>query len=244
MNTHNELTIAYPTITSHQSYNLLEYQRVNNTLLKQTNNIDDDEKEIAYLTELELFITNTLKENQKKIQHKFRMIENSKNFDCSKIQELPDDMIGEIKSYLEPELKFTRKFSVLRLIHSGLPYPESVYTWLDKVPKKLIIDLIRSCDIYPSRVNTSDKKEEWCNVIYHQINLEFNREKYSTRIDKLIERHSYQYGRDKLVERWYKVVLHIYVFQKYRRELETKLKKTDRKIYELKNRLISVKKYI
>jgi hypothetical protein len=244
MNTH-ELKIAYPLITSHKlSYDLLEYQRVNNTLLKQTCSIDDDEKEFAYLTELELFITNTLKENQKKIQHQFRMIENSKNFDCSKIQELPDDMIDEIKSYLEPELKFTRKFSVLRFIHSVLPYPASVYTWLDKVPKKLIIDLIRSCNIYPSNVTTGEKKEEWCNFIYHQINLEFNREKYSTRIDKLLERHSYHYSGDKLVERWFKVVLHIHVFQKYRRELEIKLKKNDRKIYELKNRIISVKQNI
>jgi hypothetical protein len=152
-------------------------------------------------------------------------------------------MIGEIKSYLEPELKFTRRFSILRELHSGFVTLGwlDVDRWLANVPKKLIIDLITSCHIYATNVKSGDKKDEWCKFIYYQIGKLFSKDKSAIRVDKLIEQNKPEYCSGLIAEKWFRIVLHIYVFQKYRRELESKLKKTDKKICDFKNKKIVVK---
>jgi hypothetical protein len=121
----------------------------------------------------------------------------------------------------------------------------SVDGWLVNVPKKLITNLITDCGIYPSDVKSGDKKEEWCKFIYHQFQNLFSQKKSAIMINKLMEQHKYQYdNRELIVDKWFKIVLHIYCFNNYRKLLEGKLKKTDDKVRILKNRIITIKKNI
>ena len=79
----------------------------------------------------------------------------------------------------------------------------------------------------------------------HQFQNLFCYSKKKTRVDKLMEQHKYIYdNRELIVDKWFKIVLHIYCFINYRRLLERKLKKTDDKIRILKNRIITIKKNI
>jgi len=253
MITHAELKTAYPLIghSSDAVWELHKYRCKSRDISNPSSKIDDDDCEVAYLKELEIFMNDTHTKGITKIKNKLALIENSKKIDCNKIQILPEDILYEIKSYLEPELKFTRKFCMLRGLVEEININFVTLSWMDidmwlmNVPKKLLMNLITGCGIYPSDVKSSDKKEEWCKFICCQFNILFSKEKSAIRIDKLMEQHKYEYdNRELIVEEWFKIVLHIYCFNNYRKLLEGKLKKTDDKIRILKNRIITIKKNI
>jgi hypothetical protein len=253
------LKTAYPLITegSHDLWKAQQYQTTSKDISKPSSKIDDDETEVAYLKEIELFMTETHTKEITKIKNKLAFIEKTQRFDCSKILLLPEDMIGEIKSYLEPELKFTRRFFIIRHLDMGginLGWKDvswlnvswmDVDRWLVNVPKKIVMNVITGCGIYPTGVKSGDKKDEWCKFIHHQFHNLFSKEKSAIRIDKLMEQHKYIYDNSELIiDKWFKIVLYIYCFNNYRRLLERKLKKTDDKIRILKNRNIVINKNI
>ena len=73
MNNITDLKIAYPLITAvGLHYDIQEYQRSSNKILRPTATMNE-EKEIAYLTELEVFITHTYTNTIKSIKNKFRI---------------------------------------------------------------------------------------------------------------------------------------------------------------------------
>jgi len=257
MITDAELRTTYPLISTDNGccavWKLRQYRDTRNIYISTTTSskIDDDDDEVAYLKELEIFMNDTHTQEITKIKNKLDLIENSKKIDCNKIQNLPEDILYEIKSYLEPELKFTRKFCMLRQLVEEIKIGTlgwmDVDRWLVKVPKKLLMNLIKDCGIYPSDfiLKSGDKKEEWCKFICYQFNKLFSKEKSAIMINKLMEQHKYQYDTRELIgDKWFRVLLHISMFQKYRKELEGKLKKTDNKIKVLKNSNITIKKNI
>lgn len=251
-----DLKTAYPLLTNEHNNTMYRLEQISSNckdIFEPSTKIDDEETEINYLRELEVFLKDIHNTEIKRINNRIRLITNSNNFDGSKVKNLPHDIIYEIASYLEPEIKFTRKFSMLRQLDMGFVTLGwiDVYRFVEKVPKKLIIDLIYDCRIYPSEVKSSDKKEEWCKFIYTQIHTLFSKEKSAIRIDKLIEQHTlpiFYCNKDLIVDfivdKWFKVILHIVAYKNYRKLLEGKLKKTDTKIKVLKNTKIVVKKNI
>jgi len=260
MITDAELKTTYPLISTNNGccavWKLRQYRDTRNIYISTTTSskIDDDDCEVAYLKELEKFMNDTHNQEITKIKNKLDLIENSKKIDCNKIQNLPEDILYEIKSYLEPELKFTRKFCMLRQLVEEIKIGTlgwmDVNRWLVNVPKKLLMNLIKDCGIYPSDfiLKSGDKKEEWCKFICYKFNNLFSKEKSAIRIDKLMEQHNNHIlikdNRELIVDKWFRVLLHISMFQKYRKELEGKLKKTDNKIKVLKNSNITIKKNI
>jgi hypothetical protein len=236
----------YPLInTQNKVYKLKQIEVAFKELQTETNNIKSDEEEVVYLEQLENFITNTYLKNLTEIKNRTAMIERTKKFDFNKIKNLPDDCIFEIKSYLEPELNYVRKFSILRQIDSGFSWWRDVDDYIFKVPKKLIIALKESCAIYPSMyVKSGDQKEKWCRMIIDETQKLFSKKKDMLRVDKLLSNRDAEWSSDpqiKLIDKWFKFFLYIHTFKKYRAELESKLKKTDTKISSLKNKKIVVK---
>ena len=247
-----QLKTAYPLLANEHNNTMYRLQEVSSNckyIFDGSNKLDDEETEINYLRELEVFLKDIHNTEIKRINNRIGLITNSNNFDVSKVKNLPQDMIYEIASYLEPEINFTRKFSILRKLDmrfDTLGWFE-VAGWLVNIPKKLIMDLLNQCEIYPSGVTTSEKKEEWCKVIYTQIHTLFSKEKSAIRIDKLIEQHTppiLSCNKDLIIDKWFKVILHIVAYKNYIKLLEGKLKKTHTKIKVLKNTKIVVKKNI
>lgn len=242
-----ELKTAYPLITeeSHDLWKAQQYQTFSKDISKPSSKIDDDETEVAYLKEIELFMTETHTKEITKIKNKLAFIEKTQRFDCSKILLLPEDMIGEIKSYLEPELKFTRRFFILRQLDIGFGSWMDVDRFLSNIPKKIVMNVITGCGIYPSTIKSKDLKDEWCKFIQHQFNNLFCLGKIRIRIDKLMEQHNYIYdNRERIIDRWFKIMLCLVSFKRYRAELEAKHKKTDARLKVLKNTIIKIKKNI
>lgn len=236
----------YPLInTQNKVYKLKQIEVAFKELQHEVNNIKSDEEEVLYLEQLENFITNTYMSEITKIKKREKQIERTKNFDCSKIKNLPPDMVYEIKSYLAPELNYVRKFSILRQLDSGFSWWRDVETYLWKVPKKLIIAMKDSCNIYPSMsIASKDDKEKWCRMIIDETQRLFSKKKDEMRVDKLLANRDAEWSLDpniKLIDKWFKFFLYIHTFKKYRAELESKLKKTDTKISSLKNKKIVVK---
>jgi hypothetical protein len=236
----------YPLInTQNKVYKLKQIEVAFKELQTETNNIKSDEEEVVYLEQLENFITNTYLKNLTEIKNRTAMIERTKKFDFNKIKNLPDDCIFEIKSYLEPELNYVRKFSILRQIDSGFSWWRDVDDYIFKVPKKLIIDLKDKCNIYPSMyVKSGDQKEKWCRMIVDETQKLFSKKKDMMRVDKLLANRDAEWSSDpqiKLIDKWFKFFLYIHTFKKYRAELESKVKKTDEKLTTLKNKKIVVK---
>ena len=241
-----ELKANYPVLWEVNCIHKLRQHQVNcEELFKQTNQINNDKDEVEYLEEYENFLMNTYLENLTKIKKRTAMIERTKNFDCSKIKNLPDDCIFETKSYLAPELNYVRKFSILRQLDSGFSWWRDVDDYIFKVPKKLIIDLKDKCNIYPSMyVKSGDQKEKWCRMIIDETQKLFSKKKDEMRVDKLLANKDAEWSSDpniKLIDKWFKFFLYIHTFKKYRAELETKVKKTDEKLALLKNKKIVVK---
>ena len=225
----------YPLLSKESSYRLRTINYSCDDLLKGANTIKDEADEIAYLRELELFYTNNYMSEITKIKKRTDMIERAKNFDCNMVKNLPDDIICSIKGYLEPELNFTRKFSILRQINSGFAWWRDIDDYLIKVPKKLIIALKKSCCIIPrADVVSRDSKEAWCRMIDEETAKLFCKNNDLMRVDKLLAGRECEWGLRPQLDRWFMFFLYIHTFKKYRATLEGKLKKTDEKISSLK----------
>jgi phosphoenolpyruvate synthase/pyruvate phosphate dikinase len=154
-------------------------------------------------------------------------------------------MIIEIKSFLQPEIQYATRFTMLRSIqsrYSGLWEVE--YNLMGKVPKKLIMDLVEKCKIYPSMyVKSKDQKEKWCRMIIEETN-KFDYQKSITRMDKLLALNNEEWSSDpneKRIDKWYKFYLYIFVYKKYRAELEADIKNKTEKLTILKNKKFVVK---
>ena len=202
-----QLKTAYPLLANEHNNTMYRLQEVSSNckyIFDGSNKLDDEETEINYLRELEVFLKDIHNTEIKRINNRI-------------------DMRFDTLGWFE------------------------VAGWLVNIPKKLIMDLLNQCEIYPSGVTTSEKKEEWCKVIYTQIHTLFSKEKSAIRIDKLIEQHTppiLSCNKDLIIDKWFKVILHIVAYKNYRKLLEGELKKTDTKIKVLKNTKIVVKKNI
>jgi hypothetical protein len=243
MNTTDPLITAYPTFAENNiRYHIIQHNLNCKKLIETASSINNNKDEIRYLNDLQKFINNSLLEITTRINNKTTMIERSKNFDIEKVKNLPDDIIGVIKSYLEPEITYTRKFSILRSIDSNFGYWTDVYNYLDKVPKKIIIELKKTCDIYPViYVCSKEQKEKWCRMIIDETNRLFSKAKDDVRIDKLLECQSNQYSTPSVLDKWFKFFLCINTFKKHRKYLEGKVRKTDAKLSMLKIQNIVIK---
>jgi len=242
-----ELKANYPLITELNGTMRMEQTIVGfSELRKGANQIATDEDEVAYLKSLDNFIDDVVNKKKKEIQNKLAMIERVKKFDAINfVKYLPYDMVYVIKQYLQPELTYTRKFSILRQIDSGFSWWRDVDDYLFKVPKKLLINLKESCAIFPSMsVAPKEQKERWCRMIVDETQKLFSKKKDMMRVDKLLANRDAEWSCDpnyKQLDKWYKFFLYIHTFKKYRAELESKVKKTDAKIALLKNKKIVVK---
>jgi hypothetical protein len=242
-----ELKANYPLINENCGLMRMEHTILaTNELLTKANQIATDDDEVAYLKSLEDFIDDVANKQKKQIKNKLDMMERVKKFDMINfIKYLPYDMVYTIKKYLEPELTYTKKFSILRHIDSGFSWWRDVDEYLFKVPKKLLVNCFESCAIHPSMsVASKDQKERWCRMIVDETQKLFSKKKDMMRIDKLLANRDAEWSCDpklKVIDKWYKFFLYIHTFKKYRAELEGKVKKTDAKITLLKNKKIVVK---
>jgi hypothetical protein len=235
----------YPLIdTQHKVYKLKQIETSLRELQTEANNTKSDEAEVAYLEQLENFISNTYYKNITEIRKRTDLIERTKRFDISKVQYLPPDMIGEIKSYLQPEIKYATRFTMIRSIqqrYTGLWEVE--YNLMGNVPKKILMDLVEKCNIYPTMsVRSKDQKEKWCRMIIEEIG-KWNYEKSLIRTDKLLALHNEEWSSttEKRIDKWYKFFLYIIVYKKYRVELATSIHNKTEKLNILKNKKIVVK---
>jgi hypothetical protein len=235
-----ELTEHYPSLSS---YYLQQNITNCDVIFKISNQTNNDKDEVEYLEQYQHFLMNNYYGEITKINRKKKMIERIKNFDCSKIQNLPKDLIKEIKSYLEPELNYVRKFSILRKLDMlEFSWWRDVETYLWKVPKKLIIATKESCCIFPcNSVASKDNKEKWCRMIMNETSRLFSKKHDGMRVDKLFGvKQDTEFG-VKQIDKWFKFFLYIHTFKKYRAKLESNKKQTNTKIYSLKNKKIVVK---
>jgi len=235
----------YPLIdTTNKVYKLKQIETALRELQTEANNTKNDEAEVAYLEQLENFIANTYYRNITEIRKRTDLIERTKRFDISKVQYLPPDMIGEIKSYLQPEIKYATRFALLRSIqqrYTGLWEVE--YNLMGNVPKKILMDLVEKCNIYPTMsVRSKDQKEKWCRMIIEEIG-KFSYEKSLARMDKLLALHNEEWSStsEKRIDKWYKFFLYIMVYKKYRVELAKSIHNQTEKLNNLKNKKIVVK---
>lgn len=236
----------YPLIdTQNKVYKLKQIETLLRELQTEANNTKSDEAEVAYLEQFENFIANTYYKNITEIRKRTNLIERTKNFDISKVQYLPPDMVYEISTYLQPEIKYATQFTMLRSIQSRYSSVFEVeYMLLGNVPKNLLMDLVKRCMIYPSmNMRSKDQKERWCRMIIEEIQ-KYNYEKSQLRMDKLLALNSEEWSsnpNEKRIDKWYKFFLYIIVYKKYRVELATSIHNKTEKLNILKNKKIVVK---
>lgn len=225
----------YPIICNenYQKYKLVQVSNQHDDLFNRKNEITDEDYEIQYLKELSKFQQDEFERTQKKINGRIRMIENVRKFDISKVSLLPDDMINEIKSYIQPELEYTRKFSIIRY---KLSYQLNWWLELDKylfdIPKSVLMDMCKKADIYLCKwgvagepwLKSNDKKDEWVRSIYQSTEKQFSFQKSNQPICKLMDKKVYG---TKHEDRLFKLYLLFKAFLSYKNELkqDTKNKK-------------------
>jgi hypothetical protein len=236
----------YPLIdTTNKVYKLKQIECALKELQAEANNTKDDEAEVAYLEQLENFIANTYYKNITEIKKRTDVIDRTKKFDISKVQNLPPDMVYEISTYLQPEIQYARKFSVLRSIRSNIGWYGELESYLFKVPKTLLMDLKDKCVIYPSMYcKSSDTKEVWCKMIIEETDKIISHSKTLMRMDKLIAINREEYSsnpNEKKIDKWYKFFLYINTYKKYRNALEQKINKDKNKLTIIKNKKFVVK---
>jgi hypothetical protein len=231
-----ELKAQYPLIASGDD----EGWRLANIVNDYTNygsKIDG----ITELEELELFYADLYKSHQKKLKGRINTVRRTANFDISKIQDLPDDIIGVIKSYIKPELDFVKEITVLdnyaRLHRQSAP--RAMERWLNDVPKELIVDLLRTkysnsierfSDI--SDMKVSDNKSEWCYYIHNTLQTltEYNDKPVSC----LLKNYENYYKSKIYIPAMYGFLLRMKVFIAYRYKLEAHKKANKAKLSNLK----------
>lgn len=196
----------------------------------------EDNNDIAELEELELFYSNLYHSHQKKLKEHTNRIRRTSNFDISKVQDLPDDIIGVIKSYIEPELAYVKKLTVLdtfaRLHRRSAP--RAMERWLTPVPKELIVDILRGgCIGVSISVNIAEPKDEWCNQIHNKLQT------LTEYTDKQI---SYLLKDTYCSSAMYRFLLHMKVFIDYRNKLEANKRANKEKLDKLKKTKILVKR--
>jgi hypothetical protein len=239
-----ELKVMYPVINKiNKIHNIQGIMTTCGILHKQANIIKTDEEEISYLEEIETYIGNLYCSQITKIKLKKQQIEKAKKFDMSKIQNLPDDMIYEISTWIQPELQYTKKFMVLQKFQTSISGNWEMELFLVKLPKALLIDLIKDkCNIYSSMYcKTSHQKEKWCRMMIEELSKLVGEQRGNIRIDKHLAIMNDEYGSDKNIDKWFKLFLHIQTYKKYRQELEIDDKIIIGKLNKLKNTKISVK---
>jgi hypothetical protein len=235
------LKTNYPLIVANESVSsLMTSNNAFTNLHKSANKIKTDEEEIAYLDELENFVMNTYCENITKIKLKKQQIERTQAFDISKVQNLPDDMIYEISTYLQPEIKYTKKFCILKRIclDNGSEWGMEHHLW--NAPKKLITDLTSECRMYFA---------DYTPAIRPKINHIRGILKYlkqlvdekDIRLDKLLKLYDDEPYSHKHLDICYKFFLYIETFLKYRKELESKVSKNKATLKKIKNNKIVIK---
>lgn len=231
----------YPLISSaNKVYKLKQIESSFKELQGEANRITSDEEEIIYLEALENFTKNTMMCEITKIKNKTAMIKRCKNFDCSKVENLPDDILNEIKSYLEPEIAYTKKYVVVnRYIGDIVSEGKITYFW--SVPKKLITDLKLNCNLYLNDyVKASEPKNNFVNGIFEFI-CKSVKDKDNMRVDKLLALQTNYMREYKQVEISYKFLLYISTYLKYRKRLEENKSKKLAILKSLKNNKIVVK---
>ena len=241
--TQQQASLMYPIITEGRCYEVVNVIDNSNELFREAS-ILEEEKELEYLDELRRFVNDNYEKSIQQIYNKLDSIHRTRMFDIEKVKLLPDDMIYEIKSYLEPELKYTRKFSILRSLNERFSGIDCVESFLFKVPKKLIIDIIKGCNIYHYdniSLVSSSSKENWCRMIFWETTKHFPKSGDLVRMDKNLEKQNREYSAPKNLDKWFKFFLYINTYKKYRALLESKLKSTDAKITTLKNSKLTYK---
>ena len=187
----------------------------------------------------------------RRIQYKRQAIINTEKFDIRKVRNLPDDCVYEISTYLQPEIDYTKKFILLRDVLETFNNTWDVeYNLMRKVPKKLMMKLIDECGIYPSinniKVRPKHQKSRWCNMILDMMGNTAPYTYSETRLDKILAITTFNkyenYNGKSHIDNWYNFILHIVVYNKYRRELEQSISGHSELLANLKNNKIKVKK--
>jgi hypothetical protein len=246
MTTNTEL---YPLICEiNAEHNICNLNSSIKYILSRSNQIVKDDDEIDYLIEVQKLLDRVYLKNMKLIESKIKIAMLHQNLDLEKVKKLPDDILYVIKSYLEPELEYSRKFGVLRQIRSNWSFYLHPHIYLEcdylfAVPKDLIMNLITSIGI-GHNINQGQKKEIWLRMIIKEVDELFGDKKSSMRMDKLLINHYQEYAHNnnqRRLEKWYRFWLNITVFKKYRKELEADKKNKISKLTALKNKKIVIK---
>ena len=202
-------------------------------------NKPEDKTDIAELEQLELFYSNLYHSHQKTIRGRINTVRNTANFDISKVQDLPDDIIGVIKSYIEPELDYVKKLTVLDTFarFHRRTAPRSIERWLTPVPKELIVDILRGdCMGIWINVNIAEPKGEWCNQVHNVLQT---LTEYTDKPISYLLKNGRDYYRSLAM---YRFLLHMKVFIDYRYKLEANKKANKEKLDKLKKTKILVNK--
>jgi len=244
-----ELKNKFPLLTKEEwcnnTYRIVQIDQYYDYIEQTANHIDSRNSEIEYLLEFSKFVTFINNHYISKIENRLKNIELSNKFKIEEIEKLPTDIINHIKGYLEPEIIYTRKFSIIynltpkKITAIGIPY--DFHDYFEKVPKKIILRLLDSSYITICRLS-KDQKYFWTKEIEKEVEKLFSENKSSTSVSNLLTIHNSQYGIHKQIDKWYKFFLYVEVFKRYRKRLEDNEKKNKTSLIKLKNTYIKTKK--
>lgn len=231
----------YPLLTKDGFHTMNTFDNIYENLRLNINKTKNNEEGLAYLDEAETFLQNTYLENITKLKNKRMDIERTTRFDMIKLKNLPADIIYEISTWLEPEIKYSRAFMVLQRYGRSTNWSlGGMETHLWYVPKKIIIFLKDSCAIwFHDYTKNSEPKANFCDGIRIYLR-KLILDKDTMGVDKLLVEYNSERGTKRL-DKIYKFFLYIEVYLKYRKELEAKNKNTNGKLKALKNNKIEVK---
>ena len=240
--------IKFPLLTNQEfnnSYRILQIVSNYEQIEQSANHINTSNSEIEYLLEFSNFVTFQYNFISSKIENRLKLIELSNNFKIEELEKLPTDIVNHIKQYLEPEIIYTRKFSIIynltpkKITATGIPY--DFHEYFENVPKKILIRLLDSSYISLCRLS-KEQKYFWTKEIEKEVEKLFSEDKFTTSISKLLSIHNNQYGIYKQIDKWYKFFLYVEVFKRYRKQLEDNEKKNKTSLAKLKNTYIKTKK--
>jgi hypothetical protein len=195
------------------------------------------EEEIAIFTELLRYQDEEYIALKKKVQGKL-LLHKYRDFDIESVKKLPDDILFEIKSYLEPEITKSRKLGVL-LLYKQINMDGFCF----KLSKKQLMELFRNSIGYTA-LRSGAQKEVWCNYLHEAL-----RDDQPNKRDTFTQLNTRpvwcgEKRQDNGINNYYKLLLHIVCFIKHRTMLEKNKKKNEAKIKTLKNTEIRVKNII
>jgi hypothetical protein len=208
--------------------------------LKTKTSLDEHE----YLMKLMKYDDEAYQARQKKIVGRLEYLHRVWKLDLEKVKNLPDDILFEIKSYIQPELQYTKKFVILRQVFENNYCKHQLRRYLFSVPKKLIVKLIDSCSIYltneggHTRLLWKNQKDDWTDAIWGKL-WELFTDTEEVSVSSLIERKQ-SWESEHKQNKYYKLFLAFHTFIRYKILLQGKIAKAETAIVKLNYNTIKI----